>query len=400
MPSALALAALSAVLLAACGSSAAPQADYSGKTITFGAVLSLSGAGDLFGVQQKQAIDLAVEAVNRAGVNGGRITVDVADDGSDPTISATRTQELIGQQHVLGLVGPTLTIAAAGVHSLAQAKQVPVIAPSETGPHIVGDCPAAGGCSYVFRDSLGDAVAIPAGVKAAVARTHPKTAAILYASDYIPSLEALGAFQQALADNGVSVPAGGTISFSKHDTDFTSTTDAARALKADIWAVSGPATLPGSILAAARAHGYNGPVLGDDTFNNFAVSAAAGKAGMGSLSASGYWYGSADPANQAFVSAYEARYKDSNGKGQIPDEVAAQAYTAVLLLAQAARQADLTFSDTAADRAKLRAALEQVRIATPLGGFSFTAAHDASQPVWINAMDGRGGFVNLTSVAG
>jgi hypothetical protein len=72
----------------------------------------------------------------------------------------------------------------------------------------------------------------------------------------------------------------------------------------------------------------------------------------------------------------------------------------VLILAQAARQANLGFADTSGDRAALRTALEHVNLDTPMGTFSFTAAHDAHQPVWINAMDGAGGFINLTSIAG
>src|SRR5258708_8920841 len=225
--------AASALLVAACGSSRAPAADYSGRTITLGAVLSLTGAGDVFGPQQKQAIDLAVETVNRAGIDGGRIAVDIQDDGSDPATAASAAQKLIGDKRVLAVAGPTLAISAATMHRVAQSHGTPVIATSETGPHIVGDCPGAGGCSYVFRDSLGEAVAIPAGVKAAVARTHPKTAAIVYAGDYLPSVQALSTFKQAVADKGVGVADSAAISFSKHDTDFTSAVTAATALNAD-----------------------------------------------------------------------------------------------------------------------------------------------------------------------
>jgi len=391
---------VSALLIAACGSSSPSTADYSGKTVALGAVLSLTGAGSVFGPQQKQAIDLAVEDLNRTGVAGGRVSVDIQDDASDPATAASAAKKLIADKHVLGLVGPTLTIAATAMHQVAQSGRTPVIAPSETGPHIVGDCSGSGDCPYVFRDSLGEAVAIPAGVKAAVARTHPKTAAIVYCGDYVPSVQALSTFKQAFADNGVTVADSGAVSFSKHDTDFTAAITAAKAVKADIWALSGPSTTPGSVLAAARSQGYDGPVLGDDTFNSYTVSAAAGKAGKGAFSASAYWPGSPDPTNKTFVSEYQARFKDANGKAQTPDEVAAQSYSAVLILAQAARQANLGFTNPAGDRDAMRTALERVSLATPLGSFSFTAAHDARQTVWINAMDGAGGFINLTSISG
>jgi branched-chain amino acid transport system substrate-binding protein len=119
---------------------------------------------------------------------------------------------------------------------------------------------------------------------------------------------------------------------------------------------------------------------------------------VGAQAGSGYWLGNADAANQSFVDAYKAKYKDSNGNRDLPDEVAAQAYSAVLLFAEAARNANLSFTDVAKDRAALRSALERVSLATPLGQFSFTGAHDAQQPIWINAMNGKGGFTNVTSI--
>jgi branched-chain amino acid transport system substrate-binding protein len=379
------------------GSGPAP-ASYSGKTVALGAVLSVTGAGDFLGTQQKNGIDLAVETVNQAGVNGGRISVDIQDDASDPQKASTQAQALVGDKKVLGLVGPTLAIAAPSVFSVAQANRTAVLATSETGKHVVGDCAVAAGCTSIFRDSLGEAVAIPANVKVAASRSRPRTGVILHAGDYTPSVEARDLFSQAFADNGIIVPSGGILAYSKHDTVFKALVSSATALKAEIWAISGLGPGPGSIIAEARAQGYTGPIVGDDSFNTYVASQAAGKAGLGAQSGSGYWLGNPDAANQSFVSAYKTKYKDSGGNPELPDEKAAQAYTAILLLAEAARNANLGFSDIVKDRAVLRSALERVQLATPLGKFSFSRAHDAQQPIWINSMDGSFAFVNVTSV--
>jgi branched-chain amino acid transport system substrate-binding protein len=390
--------AVALVLTACIGQGGSAPTSYAGKTIALGAVLSVTGAGVNYGPQQKKGIDLAVEKVNQAGVNGGRISVVVQDDTSDPQLATTETETLVNTKHVLGLIGPTLTIAATSVHTVAQAKQTPVLATSETGRQVVGDCPVAGGCGYIFRDSLGEAVAIPANVKAAANRSHPRTGLIFYAGDYTPSVEARDTFKQAFADNGITVASAGLLAFSKHDTDFKAMVTSARDLKVDIWAISALGDRPGAIIAEARAQGYTGPIIGDDSFNSYTASHTAGKAGVGAQAGSGYWLGNADAANQSFVDAYKAKYKDSKGNAEIPDEVAAQAYSAVLLFAEAARNANLGFTDVATDRAALRSALERVSLATPLGQFSFTGAHDAQQPIWINAMDGKGGFTNVTSI--
>lgn len=399
MRSSIGVAAAAALVLTACaGQGGSAPTSYAGKTVGLGAVISITGAGADDGARQKKGIDLAVETINEAGVIGGRISVEILDDTSNPEAAATATGTLVDTKHVLGLIGPTLTIAAPSVHSVAEKKKTPVLATSETGRHVVGDCPLAAGCGYIFRNSIGEAVAIPANVKAAANKFHPRTSLVLYAGDYVPSVEARDTFRQAFADNGVTVAGGGLLAFSKHDDVFKTMVSGAKDLKADIWAISAPRDRAGGIIAEARAQGYTGPIIGDDGFNAYAASQAAGKGGVGAESASGYWVGNADAANLSFVDAYKAKYKDSAGNPELPDEVAAQAYSAVLLLAEAARSANLGFNDVAGDRAALRSAMERVRLATPLGKFSFTSGHDVQQPIWINAMDGKGGFVNLISI--
>src|SRR5205807_4615528 len=93
-----------------------------------------------------------------------------------------------------------------------------------------------------------------------------------------------------------------------------------------------------------------------------------------------------------FVDAYKAEYS------QDPDQFGAQGYTAIKILADAAKRANLTFTDLAGDRDKLQKAMESVNIQTPLGPFQFTSTHDVKQTVWVIAMDGHGGFTLVQSV--
>jgi len=81
-----------------------------------------------------------------------------------------------------------------------------------------------------------------------------------------------------------------------------------------------------------------------------------------------------------------------------PDQFAAQGYAAILILADAAKRASLTFTDTAGDRTKLRDAMETVNIDTPLGKFQFTSTHDVKQTIWVIQMDGNGGFTLVSQV--
>jgi branched-chain amino acid transport system substrate-binding protein len=116
------------------------------------------------------------------------------------------------------------------------------------------------------------------------------------------------------------------------------------------------------------------------------VSKQAGGDGKGARSASAWYIGNTFTSNAGFVSAYKAAYSKD------PDQFAAQGYTGIKILADAAKRAGLTFSDLPGDRDKLRAAMETVNIDTPLGPFQFTSNHDVKQTVWVIAMDGAGGF--------
>jgi branched-chain amino acid transport system substrate-binding protein len=144
--------------------------------------------------------------------------------------------------------------------------------------------------------------------------------------------------------------------------------------------------IPAKIMTEARKQGFAGQFLGGNGFNTATVSAQAAAAGKGARSASAWYIGNTFASNKEFVDAYKAEYSKD------PDQFGAQGYTAIKILENAAKRANLTFTDLAGDRDKLQKAMESVNIQTPLGPFQFTADHDVKQTVWVIAMDGNGGF--------
>src|SRR5256886_14606798 len=160
-----------ALALTACGGSApgaSSSNSYQGKTIHWGAILSLTGAGGVYGPSSQKGMQLAVDKINGSGgVNGAELALDVKDDNSDKAQSAQVAQTLIQQGQLLSLLGPTLSNSAVAVHPLAESFKIPILAVSTTGIHIVPDCnyPKTDPCKYVFRDSLGEETAIPADIK-------------------------------------------------------------------------------------------------------------------------------------------------------------------------------------------------------------------------------------------
>src|SRR5215471_6947024 len=107
------------VLVAACGSSGGGGGGgnaYQGKTIKLGAILSITGAGGVYGPQSRDGMNLAVDEINSSGgVNGAQISLSVQDDASDKAQSAQLAQTMIQQDQVMALLGPTLSNSAVGV---------------------------------------------------------------------------------------------------------------------------------------------------------------------------------------------------------------------------------------------------------------------------------------------
>ena len=388
-----------ALLLAACGSATtggttSSSSSYQGKTINLGAILSLTGAGGVYGPSSKKGMDLAVETINNSGgVNGAKLALDTEDDASDKAQSAQVAQRLIQQGQLLALLGPTLSNSAVAVHPLAESFKIPILAVSTTGIHIVPDCnyPKPDPCKYVFRDSLGEESAIPANIKIYSEKAHPKTGVLLVANDDKFSSDG-GKIVQATVDQyGIQLL--DTVQFSKTTADFSPPVTRAVQKNPDVIFITSLGGIPAKIMIEARKQGFTGQFLGGNGFNTAVVSKQAGAAGKGAESGSGWYINNTFPSNASFVKAYRDKY------GSEPDQFAAQGYAAILVLVDSAKRANLTFSDTAGDRNKLRDAMEKVNIDTPLGRFQFTSTHDVKQTIWIIQMDGAGGFNLVISVS-
>ncbi len=307
------------------------------------------------------------------------MTLEQEDDAGDPATSAALMKDLIEGSGSLAVLGPTFSNSSAEAHPVANRLKTPVLAVSNTGPGIVGDCDYP--CQYIFRNSLGEAEAIPANVREYVSASDPSAADIIY-----PDGDAFGetsarTARQAFRSEGVSIrqvfeiPSAGVASIGNRGGNN----------GVMITASSGEAVVT-LVRQLRKSIGFKGQILGGNAFNSLTAAEALGRVGKGAQSAAAWFAGNDSQENERFIDAYTSRY------GQGPDQFAAQAYTGVKLLAAAAASADLAFEDIAADRDAVEASLEGVEMETPLGEFSFTADHDVSQPIWIVRMDGRGGY--------
>jgi len=113
--------------------------------------------------------------------------------------------------------------------------------------------------------------------------------------------------------------------------------------------VSALADNAAAIVAQARQLGWKGPILGGNGFNSPAFIKNAGAAAEGVMVGTSWNSLSQSPANQKFLAAMQK-------VGVNPDQFSAQAYTGVLILAEAIKQ-----SGGKSGRADIEAGLAKVK---------------------------------------
>jgi branched-chain amino acid transport system substrate-binding protein len=337
--------------------------ESTGRIVRIGAALSLTGSAKLFGAAQRSGIKLAQDEINASHVLGStRLEVIVEDDASDREQGAAVFQKFIENSHVLAILGPTLSDTALSVDPLAQQAGVPVLAISN----------AAGGITqignFIFRDCLSESQLTPQIIKMVRTRLKVHKAALFY-TDTDGNRAGSHGFKKALQDMGVHITA--ELSFTREQTDFTPQLEEIAASRPDALFITAPAQLAAPILIQAHQHGLGTvPIIGSNAFNSDTVLRSAGDSAEGLIVGSAWSAANPTARNQQFIQSYRARY------GVDPDQLAAQAYTGVYILASAIQDAK-----TATDPRAVRDALERVnQLDTPLGQFSFNAQHDADYP--------------------
>ena len=352
----------------ASSSDGAPDGTAGGGVI--GAALSLTGPAASYGAQQRAGIQAAVDEVNQAG--GVKLTVLIEDDASTKEQGITVFQKFINRDKVSAIIGPTLSNTASAADPLAQQAKVPVLGVSNTAAAGITDIG-----NYIWRDSLTEAQVIPGAFKKAKEKLNFKTAGVLYGNDDVFTKAGYDVMQKALADQGVKVV--GTQTFAKPDRDYNAQLTALIGAKPDVLVVSALADNAASIVSQARQRGWTGPILGGNGFNSPAFIKNAGAAAEGVMVGTSWNSLSQEPANQKFLAAMKKA-------GVNPDQFSAQAYTGVIILAEAVKQ-----SGGKVGREEIEAGLGKVKdLDTPLGKFSFTPNRDAQhEPSVQQVKDGK-----------
>jgi branched-chain amino acid transport system substrate-binding protein len=325
-----------------------------------GAALSLTGSARLIGMAQRSGIKLAQDEINASRMLGStRLEVLISDDGSDREQAAGVFQRFIEDSHVVAIIGPTLSDTALSVDPIAQQAAVPVLAISNSAGGItaIGD--------FIFRANLADSQTTPAVVAAVRSRIKLHKAALL-STDTDPNRSGSSGFKSALTSAGVHITSEET--FSLDQVDYSEQLEAIASSQPDALFITAPVGVAAQILIQAHREGLKMQVVGSNAFNSDAVLRSAGDAAEGLIVGSAWSVNGPSARNQQFIQAYRARY------GVDPDQITAQAYSGVYILASA-----IHASHSSGDARAVRNALAETQeLDTPLGKFSFNDDHDPS----------------------
>ena len=300
-----------------------------GNEILVGEYSSLTGGTATFGQSTHNGILLAFTEVNGAGgVLGKKLKVLTEDDQSKPEEAATAATKLISQNRVVALIGEVASSRSLAAAPIAQSNKVPMISPSSTNPRVtqVGD--------YIFRVCFIDPFQGSVMAKFVANTLKLKRVAILYdvRNDYSVGLRNF--FTEKFKGLGGQII--GEQSYSEGDSDFRAQLTQLKSLKPEAIYVPGYYTEAGTVARQARELGLTVPLLGGDGWDSPKLFEIGGEAIKGSYISNHYSVDDPSPTIQKFVADYKAK------NGAVPDALAALAYDAAKILADAIKRAGTT----------------------------------------------------------
>lgn len=358
-----------------------------GDTITIGVIAPLTGEIPKVGESTQNAAEMAIAEVNEAGgleVGGQTYQVEiiVEDNESKAESSVAAATKLITQDEVLAIIGPQASKQAVPTGQVANDRETPMISPWSTNPDTTVDRP------WVFRAAFLDPFQGPVVASFAMDEFGAGTAAVLYdiGSDYPKGLAEN--FRDAFEEQGGEIVA--FESFTTGDTDFSAQLTGIIDAGPDVIFTPQYYNEVPLIVQQARELGYEGPILGSDSWGTPDLIDLCGDACEGLFFSTHYAPDIATDVAQQFITAYEEQY------GEKPDDVAALTYDAFQLLFKAMQDAG------SLDKAAIRDALAAIdRFEGVTGVMSFDDQGDPTKcAVIIQIKDGAFTYYDQACPAG
>jgi branched-chain amino acid transport system substrate-binding protein len=339
----------------------APGKAPNGEPIKIGAIFSVTGPGAPLGTPEKNAIEMLAEQANaKGGVLGRPIEVIVKDNKTDPQETVIAAKDLIDNEKVVAIVGPSDTSTTMAIKDLCEQAKVPLIS-CAAGKTITD--PVA---SYVFATPQTNALAAEKMV--AQAKKEGASSIAVLSVDNGFGKDGLANTEAAAAKEALPIVA--KASFAPEDTDMTAQLTQIKGAKPGAVLIWG--TNPGPAIAVknAKTLALGVPIILSHGVANAKFLELAGDAAEGVQLPAGRLIvvdqiAASDPQKELltkFAADYLAKVKAP------ADTFAGHAYDAFEITVKAIEKAG------APDRGKVRDAIEQLgEFVGTAGTFRYTA---------------------------
>lgn len=321
--------------------SSAPKGEAS--EIVIGVQGPETGEIAVYGLQTLYGVQLAAKEINAAGgINGKPVKIVHYDSRGDKAEAVNVIQRLINNDKVCGIVGEPTSGAVFAIRNIANDKKTIAISAGATAVGVTDNLP------FVFRNTLLDTDGAPATIKYLKDTKGWTNYAIITSTNNDYSVGLSETFRNAVKANG------GTIiieqSINDKDTNISAQVTAMRNKKFDAVIFTGYYQEASLIMIELRKQGIKTPLVGGDGFQSPELYNVAKDAALGSI----FFAGFSTTADSANIIEFN---KKIAAEGHQTDMFAAQGYDAMYLLADAAKQANVTNCADAAQREKMRDSL-------------------------------------------
>jgi branched-chain amino acid transport system substrate-binding protein len=322
----LAVGLITAGVLLALGAHA--QADD--KVIKIGALLPISGPGSYFGAQDRQGIELALDQINKAGVNGYKLAVQYEDSGCSPLPATQAAKRLIEQGKPDVVIGEECSDATLAIMPVMAQAKIPLLNAGSSSIKITDP-----GNPWTFRIMPNEVMQGVDIATNAYKRLNARNAVLLYENTNA-GIGNAKVFNDTFTKLGGKILA--DIGFGRDVNDFTSI--ATRVAGLGPVDVIPTYTLEGQGLKITQALAQAGVTKGGGgkaiqlgtIWLPFGFEQKAGKAALGYIRIVQFDPTDTRPAVHDFISAFKAKYN------QDPTHLHAHAYDQIMLIADVVRR--------------------------------------------------------------
>lgn len=329
--------------------------------IKVGALFSVTGPASFLGAPEAKTTEMFVNKLNEAGgINGQKVVLIIKDTGGKPENTVSMTKQLIEEEQVLAIIGPSTSGESMAIKNICQESKMILIS-----------CAAAEGivnpiASYVFKTPQKDSDCVIHIYNTMKTKGISKVGVI--ASNDGFGQAGKEQLEKLAKESGITI-----VISESYDKQATDLTDVLTKLKgAGIEAVVNWSIVPAQSLVAKNMKqiGLDVPLFQSHGFGNIKYVQAGGEAANGTIFPCGrLLVADVLPDNhpqKALLTQYKKDYEQMYKEDV--STFGGHAYDAILVLTEAIKKAGST------DRDKVRDAIENLKgVVGTAGIFNFSA---------------------------